>query len=167
MKPFLDGFAAIYSVEKYIKKLAKMAWGAPRGIDDIITRVRANDPSLTSLYLMRQRRFELADAKALCDALIKNTMLRDLNVSSHAVSPEIAAAFASLLATTNVLKILDLGNASFGDQVSNGILVYTSDCINTQKTVYSSKKSPISFFFNFRVSRHSALVLLLPGLSFA
>jgi len=103
-----------------------MVWGATRGIDDIITRVRANDASLTSLYLMRQRRFELADANALCDALVKNTVLRDLNVSSHAVSPEIAAAFASLLASTDALKDLDLGNASFGDQVSNRIyLQYT------------------------------------------
>jgi Ran GTPase-activating protein (RanGAP) involved in mRNA processing and transport len=94
-----------------------MAWGAPRGIDDIIARVRANDASLTSLYLMRQRRFELADANDLCDALVKNTVLHDLNISSHAVSPEIAAAFASLLASTATLKSLDLGNASFGDEV--------------------------------------------------
>lgn len=93
-----------------------MAWGAPRGIDDIIARVRANDASLASLYLMRQRRFELADANALCAALVENTLLDDLNISSHAVSPEIAAAFASLLASTAALKSLDLGNASFGDQ---------------------------------------------------
>ena len=95
-----------------------MAWGAPRGIDDIVSRVRANDANLTSLYLMRQRRFELADANALCDALMRNNVLHDLNISSHEVSPEIAAAFASLLAASTVVKSLDLGNASFGDQVS-------------------------------------------------
>jgi hypothetical protein len=49
--------------------------------------------------------------------LSNNTVLHDLNISSHAVSPEIAAAFASLLASTATLKSLDLGNASFGDQV--------------------------------------------------
>lgn len=99
-----------------------MVWGAPRGIDDILARVRANDASLTSLYLMRQRRFEEADARALCDALAKNTILKDLNISSHAISPSIAAMFASLLSATASLNSLDLGNSTFGDAVR--IIIY-------------------------------------------
>ena len=97
--------------------IIKMVWGAPRGIDDIVTRLRSNDANLQSLYLMRQRRFEKADARALCDALAMNTILTDLNISSHAISPEIAAMFASLLGATASLTSLDLGNSSFGDAV--------------------------------------------------
>ena len=46
-----------------------------------------------------------------------NTILTDLNISSHAISPEIAAMFASLLGATASLTSLDLGNSSFGDAV--------------------------------------------------
>lgn len=101
-----------------------MVWGAPRGVDDIVTRLRANDIGLKSLYLMRNRRFEEADAVALCDALQSNTVLIDLNISSHAVTPAMASAFAAALAANSTLKSLALGNASFGDEVRGG-MVYT------------------------------------------
>ena len=103
-----------------------MVWDAPRGIDDIVARLRDNDASLQSLYLMRQRRFEEADAKALCEALSQNTVLHDLNISSHAISPEIATAFADVLRSSTTLQSLDLGNASFGDEVRSFGILYTT-----------------------------------------
>jgi hypothetical protein len=33
-----------------------MAWGAPRGLEDVAARLRADDPALTSLHIMRFRR---------------------------------------------------------------------------------------------------------------
>jgi hypothetical protein len=94
-----------------------MAWGAPRGIDDLVARIRANDAALRSLCLMRGRRFGPADAAALCDALVGNTVLTDLTIASHAVTPEMAAAFAAALAAGTALASLSLGNSAFGDEV--------------------------------------------------
>lgn len=36
-----------------------MVWGqvGSRGIEDLVTRVASNDPKLTSLHILKQRRF--------------------------------------------------------------------------------------------------------------
>jgi hypothetical protein len=95
-----------------------MAWGARRGIDDVLLRLKDNDPKLQALYLMGSRVFGEKEALALCDALKGNTALRELNISSHAVSPGMAAAFADMLARPAcALRSLSLGNRTFGDQV--------------------------------------------------
>jgi len=97
----------------------EMVWGAPRGVDDIVARLQANEPALDALYLMRNRRFEEAEAAALCEALTFNTVLTDLNISSHAVSPAMAKSFAAAIAANSTLQSLSLGNASFGDEVGD------------------------------------------------
>ena len=51
-----------------------MAWGAPRGIADLVARVGHNDPSLQSLCMMRGRQFDDAAASQLCEALAANTV---------------------------------------------------------------------------------------------
>lgn len=94
-----------------------MAWGAPRGIADLVERVRRSDPSLTSLCLLRGRRFNDDDAAQLCEALAGNTVLLELSIASHLVSPAAAAAFAHMLAANSALRSLDLGNSKFGDEV--------------------------------------------------
>ena len=94
-----------------------MAWGAPRGIADLVARVGHNDASLQSLCLMRGRHFDDAGARQLCEALTANTVLRELSITSHAVGPAAAAAFARMLAANTTLHSLDLGNSSFGDEV--------------------------------------------------
>ena len=94
-----------------------MAWGAPRGIDDLVARVRANDAALPSLCLLPTRRFNAADAAALCEALSANTVLTDLSISSHGVPPPLAALFAGVLHTNRTLASLSLGNSTFADEV--------------------------------------------------
>lgn len=94
-----------------------MAWGAKRGVEDLLERLRSDDPALTSLCLLRQRRFEEADAVAFAAALADNTSLRELTAAAHPVSAAAAAAFASALATNAALRSLDLGNSTFGDEV--------------------------------------------------
>ena len=100
-----------------LKSYNTMAWGAPRGIADLVARVGHNDASLQSLCLMRGRQFDDAAASQLCEALAANTVLRELSISSHAVGPAAAAAFARMLAANTSLRSLDLGNSSFGDEV--------------------------------------------------
>lgn len=34
-----------------------MAWGAPRGVDDWVERLNAQDPTLVSLHVFKSRRF--------------------------------------------------------------------------------------------------------------
>lgn len=101
-----------------------MAWGAKRSIDDIVARVRANDPTLRSLCLMRTRKFEEAEAAALCAALASSradgerALLEELIIASHAITPAMAATFAELLAAPNCpITSLSLGNRAFGDEV--------------------------------------------------
>lgn len=46
-----------------------MAWGAPRGIDDLVERVGRNDPALTSLCVLRMRRVDEDGCRRLAEAL--------------------------------------------------------------------------------------------------
>lgn len=94
-----------------------MAWGAPRGIDDILEDLAADTPGRHTLCLLRQRRFDDTDAVRLCSVLRGNTTLRDLRITSHAVSRAAAAAFSDMLAVNTGLTSLALGNRSFGDEV--------------------------------------------------
>src|SRR5690242_7775653 len=98
-----------------------MVWGAPRGIGDLVARIEANDAALRSLCLMRGRRFDTGDALALCAALKANTVLVELSITCHAVTPDMAAAFAGVLAANTPLASLALGTSSFGDEVSRGL----------------------------------------------
>ncbi|KAL4457528.1 hypothetical protein ABPG75_012393 [Micractinium tetrahymenae] len=106
------------------------AWGAPRGVADLVQRVASNDPTLRSLCLMRGRRFEESDALELCQALASNSVLQELSTGSHAVSAAAATAFAEALAANTVLESLDVGNSSFGDEglaaLAPGIAASTS-----------------------------------------
>lgn len=94
-----------------------MAWGAPRGVDDLVDRVGRSDPSLTSLCVLRLRRVDEAGCRQLAAALAANTTLRELSLASHSVPPGAAAAFAEALAANSTLQSLDLGDRSFGDEV--------------------------------------------------
>jgi len=98
-----------------------MAWGAPRGLDDLVSRLHSNDPTLQALYLLRTRRLDEPDFVALCGALASNTVLVDLNISSHCVTTTMAASFAAVLAANRVLQILCLGNSTFGDEVNKAL----------------------------------------------
>lgn len=46
-----------------------MAWGAPRGIDDLVERVGRSDPTLASLCVLRMRRVDDDGCRRLAQAL--------------------------------------------------------------------------------------------------
>jgi hypothetical protein len=95
-----------------------MAWGSARhaGIDDIVERLRRDDAGLTSLYLMRTRRFDETDARALGQALGANRTLEELHLSSHPVSVSQARALAAGLADNGSLRLVSIGTSTFGDE---------------------------------------------------
>lgn len=47
------------------EQAARMAWGAPRGLEDVNARLRAGDPKLTALHIMRFRRLN-DEVRAAC-----------------------------------------------------------------------------------------------------
>lgn len=95
-----------------------MAWGTARnaGIDDIVDRLRRNDPGLTSLYLMRTRRFDESDARALGEVLAANKTLAELHLSSHPVTITQALALAAGLSSNGGVRHVSIGNSTLGDE---------------------------------------------------
>lgn len=92
-----------------------MVWGTSKGIDDIIERLQRQDPTLSKLHLFKARRLNHDDAVKLCDALISNTIITELNISSHPIPIEMATVFSDMLAANDSLISLSLGNSSLGD----------------------------------------------------
>jgi hypothetical protein len=92
-----------------------MVWGTSRGIDDIIGRLQCQDPTLSKLHLFKARRLNHDDAIKLCDALVSNTIIIELNISSHPIPIEMATVFSEMLAANDSLISLSLGNSSLGD----------------------------------------------------
>ena len=94
-----------------------MAWGsANAGIDDIVDRVRRNDATLTSLYLMRTRNLDDAACGVLAEALAANTTISELHLSSHPVSASQARSLASGLAKNACVRHVSIGNSTLGDE---------------------------------------------------
>lgn len=50
-----------------------MAWGAPKGVGDLVERVQRSDPSLKSLCILRVRKVDEAGCMQLADALAGET----------------------------------------------------------------------------------------------
>ncbi|GLI58623.1 hypothetical protein VaNZ11_000358 [Volvox africanus] len=94
-----------------------MAWGqaGARGIDDLVRRIAGNDPKLTSLTILRQRRFIHDDVASFVRAMATNTNLTELYCSSHPVAPHTASLFAEMLTHSHGMRSLCVGDSSFGD----------------------------------------------------
>jgi hypothetical protein len=71
-----------------------MAWGAKRGVADIIDKLVANSPAFHTQYILSTRTFGQAEAVALAQALRCNTTLRELYASGHDIGVEGATAEA-------------------------------------------------------------------------
>lgn len=111
-----------------------MVWGKPQGIDDIVERLRRNDPSMKSLYLMKHRRFNEADAEILSKVVSESSTLVELNLSSHDISPAMARILASGLQKNKSIEHISIGNSKFGDEVRSRVLrplVYFELIINS------------------------------------
>jgi hypothetical protein len=94
-----------------------MVWGKPQGIEDIVERLRRNDPSMKSLYLMKHRKFSELDAETLSGAVSESSTLVELNLSSHYISPAMARNLASGLKKNKSIGHISIGNSRFGDEV--------------------------------------------------
>lgn len=109
-----------------------MVWGTTRGIEDLVARLKEDDPTLSSLCLMRQRRLGVEDATDLCQALARNTKVHDLDISSHNITPDMAESFAAMLQLNKTLRSISLGNRSFGDR---GLIAMCSGIAANQSLV--------------------------------
>jgi hypothetical protein len=144
-----------------------MAWGqrGSQGVDDLVQRIRQNDPKLTSLTLLRQRKCgdevgvhavhgcmllpacwaahaacrhditamplhapymphgalsepshsPMQEVQQLADALSKNTVLQELFLSSHAISPAAAGMLSGMLRSNASIASICIGDSGFGD----------------------------------------------------
>lgn len=103
----------------HVKVASIMAWGrgAASGIDDLVKRLVDNDEKLQSLTILRFRRLTDEDVEALAKALHTNSILQELNCSSHSVTAAASAALGSMLQHNRGLKRVSIGNSSWGDQV--------------------------------------------------
>ena len=94
----------------------EMAWGkSPAGVASWVEKLKANDPSLTSVTVFRGRLFGAAEASEVCAALRTNTHLAELYASGHPMDASTAACFADMLATNATLRSLCVGDDAFGD----------------------------------------------------
>ncbi|KAG1675896.1 hypothetical protein FOA52_001553 [Chlamydomonas sp. UWO 241] len=95
-----------------------MAWGSKGAgvpLDDLCARLRKNDPGLSSLTILKHRKFDGGEVRKLVEAMAGNTSLTELYASMHAVGPEAAAALSELLASNGSLTSLCVGDSTFGD----------------------------------------------------
>ena len=92
----------------------------PEEIQNTISRVANNDPSLTSLDLFLNG---IGDdgAKALAAALKNNTSLTSLNLGGNGIGAEGAKALATALKTNTSLTSLNLRGNRIGDDVANAL----------------------------------------------
>jgi hypothetical protein len=96
-----------------------MAWGrgTASGIDDLVKRLVDQDEKLKSLTILRFRRLNDSDVEALAKALHNNSILQELNCSSHSLTADASAALGTMLQHNRGLKRISIGNSSWGDQV--------------------------------------------------
>jgi hypothetical protein len=93
-----------------------MAWGQAKGnagLTDLAQRLSRQDPSLQALCVMRLRQVGEQEISTLCNALSSNTVLTDLDLSQHAISPASAHALATMLCQNATLQTIRQGHHRF------------------------------------------------------
>jgi len=86
-------------------------WGVPRGIDDLVARVRANEAALTSLCLLPTRTVSDVDAASLGDAIAVNDVLLELRMSGHKLGARGLAGLAVSAGRNGVFVSISLRSA--------------------------------------------------------
>lgn len=103
-----------------------MAWGKgpPSTIEEFVRRLAADDPALTSLAILRFRRCDADDARALAAALRSNTRLRELVAAQHRLPPAAYRAIALALAENarSGVASLSLGDGQLGDEGTEALV---------------------------------------------
>ncbi|CAN0052689.1 unnamed protein product [Ectocarpus sp. 6 AP-2014] len=92
-----------------------MAWGAPRGVDDLIAKLNDNSTAST-MCILSTRKFGPSEAAAFSAALSGNTSLTELLASGHPLEVAGASAFGQALSRNTTLRSLCVGDNDFGDE---------------------------------------------------
>ncbi|KAK9821726.1 hypothetical protein WJX81_005923 [Elliptochloris bilobata] len=95
-----------------------MAWGAAgtRGVEDWVQRLAANDPTLTSIHVFRDRRFGVEELTALREVLRSNTHLAELSAGGLPLPPPAAEILGDIIAASPSLASLCAGDAATNDE---------------------------------------------------
>ncbi len=116
-----------------------MAWGTSPASLEWTKRLKANDPTFTSLFVMKFRKLVEKDWQDLCESLSDNNKLQvyfvrsncshfwifllewggckqELMASGHALSDPVLSSFSEMLKTNTGLRRLGLGDETFGDR---------------------------------------------------
>ncbi|CAM9111853.1 unnamed protein product [Pylaiella littoralis] len=92
-----------------------MAWGAPRGVDDLIAKLKGNTTAST-MCILSTRKFGTSDAVAFSAALSDNTSLSELLASGHPLEVAGATALGEAMSRNSTLRSLCVGDNTFGDE---------------------------------------------------
>ena len=114
-----------------------MAWGKAPASLEWMKRLKSNDPTLTTLFVMKFRKLTDDDWKEACEALKSNTCLKvmvstcsiaillqnslsairgqELMASGHSLSEPVLSAFSEMLKANAALQRLGLGDEALGD----------------------------------------------------
>lgn len=96
-----------------------MAWGGNDGaVDRWVNQLKNNDPKLVSLHILSFRRICTTDLCRIFKAISVNTTLRDLYISGHTLDATSMDLLAETLTLNNTLRTLNLGNSTFGMDIS-------------------------------------------------
>eukprot|EP00736_Rhodelphis_marinus_P000667 Rmarinus@m.10173 len=102
-----------------------MGWGPSGNTDSDVRswakRLEENDSKLTSLTLLRLRKFSDENVRSLAMAMARNTHLQEFYASGVTLSERTVEAFALSLSSNSGLRTLCLGCDCFGDALM-GIL---------------------------------------------
>jgi len=93
-----------------------MAWGSSAS-PSWLERIARNDPTLTSVHVLRGVTFDEATQIAAANALGSNTCVREFYASGRAVSVDAARAWSACLMRNRSLRSLCLGDDGFGREV--------------------------------------------------
>eukprot|EP01134_Creolimax_fragrantissima_P001680 CFRG1680T1 len=108
-------------------------WGARASnpVDGWVAKLDNNDSSFKSLYVMSFRKLNSHDFNRLCAAICNSKYLEEFHIG-QALTEEDLDALCECLAVNNSLRILSVGNKTFGlqglERISSGLLKNTSIC---------------------------------------
>ena len=81
-----------------------MAWGSGGSrqciSEDLLPRLRSNDPSLTAVFVLPFRLLSPSGAIEIANALGENTHLAEFVASGHPINADASAAFGRALVST-------------------------------------------------------------------
>ncbi|KAF5397663.1 Tropomodulin [Paragonimus heterotremus] len=99
-------------------------------VEDSINKLNANDPDLVNLNLNNIKTMSTEVVKRLCEAVTKNTKLRELHMASTALTSAMVEPFYPMLQSNSTLKVLNLESNFLTGQT----LIKLLESINHEKS---------------------------------